>query len=910
MRGTHPQAVNPWARLIGVLLRLYPGWFRREYGQQIHEAARAELQSTSSGHGAVSRWHVAGDVLVNLGRAWMSTVRSGGAERTPGRRGSRLSSGSGGLRGTGHDLRAAARGLLRRPGFALLAVLTMSVGIGLTAAMFSIVQGLALRGLPLEDAEQIVAIRRVDPDLGEGAIVASGVHLLADLTAEQTTLQGLVGWQGVVMNIADEHEPAASVPGLKVGDGFLSLLRVNPVLGRDFTRDDGAPGAAPVALISHGLWHARFGADSSIVGATIRLDGVPTQVVGVLEEGFAFPRNTDVWLPLQADAAILERGEGPPLFLVGRLREGGSEVEAQTELTLLVQRLGEAYPETDGGYRMLVKEWTADFLGSGGRQGLLTMLLAVSMVLVLACVNVANLLLVRAIAGSRELALRAALGASRARLVRQGLFDALIIAGLGAGGGVVIAHLGSLWFASAWQSLVGAMPFYVDVRVDTGVVLFVSVLAVASGLISALLPVLQVARSDSQDLLRHGARTGANPGVGRISRGLVVVQVAVACALLVGAGVFGSTVGDLRGLDLGLDLDRVFTAALTLPDSVYPEPEQRTNFYTALLARLGSQPDIDAVALTTDLPLSGRGSTRFGLAGNSYGAREAPRARLAAVSPEYFDALGLAAVRGRLLSATDTPDTVRVAVVTRSFADRHLDGNPVGARIVLAPPVDAVPETDQEIEVVGVVDELYGAVQTTSLPREAILVPLQQRPQAGLTGINLVARTSDEPLALTGIVQSELAALDPDLPLAAPTTARQAFVTNYYYLVVFGGLFGVFGLAALLLSAVGVYGVIAFATSRRTHEVGVRLALGATSRSVARLLMRQGLWRVTIGVAVGLVVGRLLASAFAGTFGVSASAPVVFVTVPVVLVLTSLLGSWLPARRAARVDPAATLSSE
>ncbi|NKB89031.1 MAG: FtsX-like permease family protein [Acidobacteria bacterium] len=891
--------------LSRVLIGLHPRWFRREYAADIRDAIAAELNATKSNQ---TTRGVLADLARNLGRVWMSTLQTGGSEREPVRGAGALATGGGGFRGLGHDVRGAVRGIVRRPATSAGAVLTLAVGIGLTAAMFSIVQGLAMRPLQVDEPERVVAVRRLDPRFGESGVVPIDFSAYDDLRTRQTSFAALAGWQGLSVNLADDLEPADAIGGLAVTTEFFDAIGLQPILGRAFAERDGAVGAEAVVVIAHDLWSGRFGADPDILGTSIRLDGTPTRVVGVMPEGFGFPWNSDVWKPLQLDRAELARGEGPRLFMVGRLASEVSETAAAAELTGLVGQFAEEHPDTDGGYeRVLVREWTRDFLGSSGRQALFAMLLAVSMVLVLACANVANLLLVRAVQSTRELAVRAALGAGRHRLVRQALIDALVIAGLGALGGLGIAAAGSRWFTHTMESLSFGIPFYVDVSLDFGVGAFVVALAAISAVLSAVLPVLHVGRTDSHDVLRSGCRLGPSRTAGRAGRVLVVVQVAVAYSLLLGAAAFGGTLGELRSIALSFDPDEIFTGAITLPERDYAEPEARRQFYRALVERLESGAGLRAVSLASDLPVAGFGASTFGLAGEVYEARQAPRARLSAVSPSFLDVLDLVPLQGRSLSAADDETSPRVAVVTASFAQRYLESDPVGARIVLGPRSGETAAPEDEIEVVGVIPDIYADVPTPPLPREAVVVPLAQRPEAA---VNVIARAGAEPLAAAAGVRDALTGLDPDLPLSAPMTLRDMLLQNNFFLEILGTLFGVFGAAALLLSAVGVYGVMAFSTGIRKHEGGVRIALGATRRQVSALMVRQGLWRVAFGVAAGFGIGFLLVSSLSAALRVGMPTAATFAVLAALLLGTGALGSWLPARRAAALDLVDTLSMD
>lgn len=944
-------------RIVRLVLGLYPEGFRARYRDAVLDAFRRDRRrARRAGRSRLAFWYRTFQDLVSVllrawgerlgwpatgakGRATARTDADGGTRTgaSSAHEGSRAGPGnaqegsragaSGGSAGSGTprapitvagtgsgglgggfrtDLTHAFRGLARRPGVALVAALTLGLGIGLTTTIYSVMDGLMLRGLPVENGAEVLSVRRARPLYGPDSRMHNTVHDFLDLRERQTTLEGLAGWSGASVSLSGEAGGARSVAGAALTTNAFEVLHVGPLLGRGFEPADGRAGADPVVVLGHGLWQERFGADPDIVDRMVRLDGQPTRVIGVMPEGFQFPFNHRLWVPLTLDRAV-PRGEGPGLFPFGRLRDGVSVGEARAEFRLLGRQLAEEYPETDGDVMMVVDTWGRDFIQSRGRQGLWIALGTAGLVLLVACLNVSNLLLARAAAQRRELAVRAALGAGRWRMARLVLMDAVAVAAVGTALGIGLSALGiRLFDTTVLESMPGGRPWYVDLGLHPTVLLFSLSLLGGSALIAALVPALQVSRTRVADVLEAHASRASSLRIGRMSRALVVIQVALACALLVGAGLLGRSMGNVRGLDLGLDPDTLFTARIGLPEHDYPDAATRSRFWSRLLEELAATDRLGKAALADDLPLTGARAVRYRIAGHESEAAERPlRAHLAAVSSGYLDTVGVSLMRGRGLSSADSADAPPVALVSESLA-RSLGGEALGRRLLL----ESATGEREPVTVVGVVPRTYvpfpGELRAPGT--DAIFVPLAQRPA---TAAYVLIRQSDDPLAVTSTVRDIVAGLDPDLPLDRPRTLRDVVVDSNRFVETFGRLFVFFGGATLFLAAVGLYGVMSFVVRQRTREVGIRLALGAGPRAVMRLMLLQGLRRVGVGLAIGLLLalgfGRLLAGML---FTVNPADPWVLAGIAAVLVVTGILATWVPARRACRLDPLTTLRAE
>ena len=467
------------------------------------------------------------------------------------------------------DVQLALRGMLRRPGAALIAIATLGLGIGLTAGMFSIVNGVILKGLPVEDPHELMAINRINPSQGPGRLVMR-IHDYTDLVERQTTFEGLAAYEPTTFNLGSGDGPPDFVNAANVTVNTFRLLRTVPFLGRGFEDEDNVIGAQPVAVIGYRFWQDRFNGATDVLGSTVRLDGRPTEIVGIMPDGFGFPFNQQVWRPLPPSDLSLERGTGPSILALGRLSDGVSEAQAQNDLSRIMGQLGVEYPNTNAGMTVIIGPYVQELIGYQIPQLLYTMLVAVSLVLLIACANVANLLLARASLRSKEVALKTALGATRSRVISQLLTDSTVISVLGAVLGLGIAQLAISAFNRSLTAIPQGVPFWFSIELDTAVLLFVLLLTVGASLLSGLIPAIRASRTDVNEILKDDSRGTSSLSIGRLSKGLVIVEVAFSFALLVSAGLMVKSVTNLATVEFPFDGDNVFTATLSLPPTDYP----------------------------------------------------------------------------------------------------------------------------------------------------------------------------------------------------------------------------------------------------------------------------------------------------------------------------------------------------
>lgn len=791
------------------------------------------------------------------------------------------------------DIRLAGRTLRKTPGASLTAVLALSAGIGLSTLMFSIIWGAVLRGLPFPESDRIVAVERVRA--GRDGSMPVRIHDFEEMSAAQRSFDGLAAFGGLTVNLAGAERPER-YSGATMSANALSVLRVQPRLGRGFTADEARKGAPLVLLISNNLWRDLFHSDPDVIGRIIRANGEQATIVGVMPPGFRFPSTQDVWLPLREEAGAYERGQGPSYRVVGRLAGGVSIDRAIVDLGAISARLAKDWPTANEGLGVTIEPFVKSSLGNEPISMLFTMMAAVLLVLLMACVNVANLLMSRTALRLKEVGIRGALGASKARIVTQFLIEAVVMAVAAAAIGLVIAFVGTRLFTNAIAST--QPPFWIVVKVDGAAVLVVMSLALIAALASGALPALQAARANINDILKDESRGSSSFRIGRISRGLVVIDIALSCALLVAAGLMIKSVVRVGNVDLGMPTASVFVGRITLPDLTYPDAVRQRHFYADLLPQLAVIPGVESASLTTGVPGLGAGSDQVSVEGVTYPENQPrPFTHVASISPGFFDTFRKRVAEGRDFTSQDGPDALQVAIVSESFARRDFGTEtPLGRRIRTGP----AESPNEWRTVVGVVPDLYMDGLRNEQPATMFL-PFEQSASRGMT---IVARTSGDPLALTARFREAVSASDPDLPLYSVNTLARGIEDQQWFYRVFGTLFMIFGFVALLLAGVGLYGVMSFSVGQRTREVGVRMALGAHRGDILTLIMRQGLLQLAIGLALGLALAMLVSRFLTVLlFDVSPRDPFIFTTIVVVLTATVTLACFIPARRATRVAP-------
>ncbi|MEO8636731.1 MAG: ABC transporter permease, partial [Gemmatimonadales bacterium] len=794
------------------------------------------------------------------------------------------------------DLRYGGRMLIKQPGLAAISIVAFALGIGLTATMWSITWGGILRGLPFEQADRIIYLERTRPshDIDDYGVPASD---FAAWHEQQQSFEELVAFSEGTVNLSGAEGPPERFEGGFVMAGAFPLLRVRPLLGRNFTEEETRTGGAAVVIIGWDLWQNRFGGDQAIVGKSLRANGVSREIIGVMPRSFLFPTNARLWLPKIVDPLVQPWGEGDQFQVMGRLRDGVGMTLAREDIGAIATRLAQEHPKENEGVSPILLPFTEKYVGKEPIIMLWTMMAAVFGVFVIACTNVANLLLARAATRTREVAVRTALGATRWRIVVQHLGESLVLALAGMVFGLGIAWLGVRFFNNAMADT--EPPFWIDIRLD-GVVVAVTVgITLFAALVSGLIPALQATRSNLNEVLKDEGRGASSMRMGRFSRMLVIVELALSGGLLVAAGFMIQSVVQRSRFDYGVPTAGVFTARLGLFEATYPDSTRRARFWSELDRRLEALPGQQGVALTTVLPGLEGWQSNFALDGKTYPTeRDYPLARRVAVTPGWFHAFEVQASEGRVFGAADNGEALPVAVVTQGFAREHFGReSPVGRRLRLNP----TDSTSAWLTVVGVVPEVWFEGTDDHRIGATILTPVAQ---GDYSFLSLLARSTANPSSLTHSIEEVVRQLDPDQPIYWVRTLEETIARSAWFYLTFGVLFMTFGGAALLLATVGVYGVMSFAVSQRTREVGVRMALGATGRDVTGMFLRQGGRQVLIGLSFGVLLAFGLAKGLALVlFQVNTANPLMYVGVTLALAATCLLATLIPARRALKVDP-------
>ena len=798
------------------------------------------------------------------------------------------------------DLRYAARMLVKHPAVSGLAVVTLGLGIGLTAVMFSIVYGALWRGLPFDNGDRILAVQRANPERGFDQMGVP-IHEYRDWREQQTSFEQLAALYEGTVNVRWLDEPER-FDGAFVTANLFSALGVQPQIGRPVREDEDDPGAPATVILSDQVWADRFDRDPTILGQVVKVNGEPSEVIGVMPEGFEFPSTQRIWVPLRVDPAELARDGGTWLNVLGRLRDNVSLDAAMVEFTGIMARLASEYPDTNEGIVPVIQPYTEQYLGPEAKTLLLTMLGVVSLVLLIACANVANLLLARAAQRTREVGIRTALGANRYRVIGQMVTEALALAGVGALLGSAVAWIGIQLFVKAIEPT--DPPFFLVFALDGPILLFITAAAAFSALIAGGIPAIKASGLDISNVLKDESRGSSSLQVGRLSKVLVVGEIAMSVSLLVAAGLMTKSIATLSNFDFGFETETVFTARLGLFESEFPDTLSRRAFYRELEGRVREIPGVRYAALGTVLPGMGSNRGNVALEGATYSEdRDFPSARWGQVSPGYFATVRAEMLQGRDFSGLDNAEALPVAIVNRSFAEKHFrTESALGRRF--RPRLSN--STEPWLTIVGVVSDLrMEGVGNSDSDTDGYYVPIEQSDGRFMS---ILARGPSEPMSLTEAVRSAVTSVHPDTPMyfVEPLEARIAEQTWIY--TVFGSLFMVFGAVALFLASVGLYGVMAFSVTRRTPEVGIRMALGASQGNVLKMVLGQGIRQIAVGLAFGLGLAILVARGLRIVlFEVDPNDPFVFLAISTVLALTGLLATYVPARRATRADPAIAL---
>ena len=793
------------------------------------------------------------------------------------------------------DIRYALRHMRRAPGFTLVAATMLAVGIGVNATVFTVTSAVLFKGFPLVDRNERLLY------ISNGGCCISYPDF-EDIRAQAKSFQGMGIVHGVSLTLTAPNGYAESINATEVSAATFGVVGRRPMLGRDFTPADEIPGAAPVAILNYGFWAQRYGKDPGILGRTLRMNGAATTVIGVMPEGFSFPQTVDVWVPLVKTAAVLKRVNHDTWFAFGRLSDGVTWGNARTEVEGLIQRLEREYPPTDQGFHLGVQNFAQFFVGSNAAVLYGSMWAAVGFVLLIACANLANLLLARAIGRTREISVRIALGAGRWRIIRQLLIESLMLSAVGGFLGWWLAKWGVRGYQlamadkSSWLIL--------DYTMDQRVLGYLVAISIATGILFGLAPALRLSKLDVNSSLKDGSRGATGAGKGKhLSTLLVIGEMALTIVLLAGAGVMIRSFLKIHDAEIGVDTNDLLVATMALPDSKYPA-EAQSGFFERLKARLAGIPGVESVAMAGSLPSWNVNHYGYELPGMP-AVDEPRRPKIAGmlISPGYLRTMKAAVLSGRDFNESDGVNGPAAAIVNQRFAARFWPGEEaVGKRVRLYQGKAAGPW----LTVVGVASDIIQDDVTRQKFEPLVYAPYGKSPGARW----FLARTRVPTGSVAGAFRRELRALDPDLPIYGPFNLQQR-LERYWDSRFYGGLFLIFAAIALLLASIGLYTVVADAASRRVPEIGIRMAIGATERDILGLVFAQGMVPLGIGLALGLAasvgVNRLLGSMLVN---VSPWDVITLLTASAVLVLSAALGCLIPAWRAMRVDPAMALRHE
>jgi putative ABC transport system permease protein len=804
------------------------------------------------------------------------------------------------------DIRYAARMLSKQPAFSAVAILTLALGIGANAAIFSIVNAVFLRPLPFPDSSRIYLVARSGNRIG-GTNISWAIYLAWQ--ERKDLFETLGGYSGDDATLTGAGEPE-TLPAIDISSEFFSVLGVQPVQGRDFRAEEARAGGGNVVILSDSIWRTRFAADPGALGRSITLNGKPFTIVGVMARDFELPlpymRDSKLFLPLRVPA----QSQNPSNFMrcIGRLKPGSTPAQVEAALTPPLQALSLAYPDMIFPAEKTRLRPLAEYVHTAAGPAPLLLLGAVGLVLLIACANVANLLLARAASRNREVAIRTALGASRFRILRQLLTESMLLAVAGGACGILACY-------ACFNLILGLVPANLPrigaISIDSHVLGFALLLSVVTGVIFGLAPTLQSSKTDLQTMLKEGtARAGTGRGRGRLRAVLIVTEVALALVLLIGAALLLESFSRLLRVPLGFDPDHVLTFHLTIPRAKFDTTSKSLALYDDFVGQLAAQPGVRQFGYTSTLPLDQGGDMLFSIEGRTASQDAKGDADIRLVNATYFDALHIPIRSGRIFISADATGSEPVAVINRTMAESFWPGqNPIGEHVWIGKPMGPAATEPAPRRIIGVVAD----VQEDSLdeaPNSEIYEPYGQE-LGSVTETYFIVRTAQDPATLVPAVRAQMRSELPDQPLGAPRTLDQivsASLTDQRFRTTLLSLFGTIG---LLIVVVGVYGVVSYFVAQRTHEIGVRMALGATQTSVLRMVLWQGLRLAVAGVVFGVGASLALADLLRSMlYGIAPSDPVTFIGATLVLLVVALAACWIPARRATRVDPIVALRYE
>lgn len=806
------------------------------------------------------------------------------------------------------DLRFALRTLSKNPGFTCVAILTLALGIGANVTVFTLANAVLFKNLPFPNSERILYIYCVNRS--NGNTVPMSYPDFRDYSSQVKSFDAVGAFSDNNVDVSDTNGNAQLYDGMLLSANGFSVIGQKPIAGRDFLPEDARPGAAPVTILSYGMWENRYARNPSVIGQTIHINEIPTVIIGVMPRGLQFPSESDLWMPL-IPAGDWEKREYRNMTMFGRLTGRATLASASAEMETIGRRLEAEYSATNKDIAPRVKTFNEFSNSPEITTVFLALLGAVGFVLLIACANVANLLLARAVGRSREVSIRAALGASRWRVIRQLLVESVLLSIVGG----ALGWLGALWGIRVFDAAVSGngKPAFIIFTMDYRVLAYIAAVTIGTGILFGLAPALRLSKLDINAALKDGGHGTSSGARGKyLSAILVVAEMALAVVLLTGAGLMIRSFLKAYRAPIGVDAHNVMTMRMYLRPAKYAKPDDEKLFHQRLQARIASLPGVEETAITSNIPGGGTLGFPFEIEGAPpVDDRRRQRTDAIVISPDYFDVMKVRPLFGRPFTESDGVTGFAVVIVNKDFADTFWPSqDPMGKRLRLvtqpvgaAPGIPAAPQS--WLTVVGVVPKILQNGFDSDKRDPIIYLPYRQQP---MRGMSIVIRTQGRPETLADAFRREVQAVDADLPVFNMRTLEDSFTRRTWPWRVFGGMFAIFAAIALLLASVGLYAVIAHSVSQRTQEIGIRVALGASTWNVLRLVLMQGMRQLVSGLVVGLLaafgITRVLSILL---IGVTPNDPATFITVAAILTLAGVLGCLIPARRATHVDPVVAL---